>query len=432
MTVTENRPELERPAAQNGTGTHPKAGVMLLALGVLFGLAAYLWADSDRTTAYTLGQTVSARWEADTLTVVLVLSAVAAAIGVAFLVGIPKTLYKIGIGVALLALVVGAISWAMPPGAAIPVEFLLAGTLFQALPYIFGALAGVVSERSGVINIGIEAQFLTGAFTAALIASITDNAYFGMAAAAVSGMLSTLLLAWLATRFAVNQVVTGVILNLLAVGLTGFLYERVMRQDNSLNVSHGVPSMTGFWDSIGLGFLTDIPVLGPVLFRQNIFVYIAIAAVFVLWFLLFRTRWGLRTRSVGEHPAASDSVGINVNRLRFWNVTCAGALSGFGGAFFTIANSVGFTKNMTAGLGFVALAVMIVGRWNPIGVLAGALVFGFFTALATYLNSVDGNVIPTEFLSMLPYAVTLVVVAGLIGKAVAPKADGTPYQPGDK
>ncbi|GAB2677590.1 ABC transporter permease [Nocardia goodfellowii] len=402
----------------------------LAGAGLLLGGAGLPLIDSGRTTTYRLDQTVDTSWTIGTLVVVATLSALAVLAGIALLT-LPPPLARrfdsVLIGGAVAALVIAALSWTVTPGVGFPVEFVLATTLFLALPFIFGALSGVVAERSGVINLGIEGQFLTGAFTAALLASVTGNAYLGMLAATLSGVCSTLLLAWLATRFQVNQVVTGIILNLLALGLTGFLYERLMRADGSLNQPATVRKVG---DS--LGFLADIPILGPVLFDQNIFVYVALVCVFAVSYLLFRTRWGLRTRAVGEHPAAADAAGINVNRLRFWNVTVAGALSGFGGAFFTIANNVSFSKNMTAGLGFVALAVMIVGRWHPFGVLTAALLFGFSSALQRFLNTMPGNPIPTEFLGMLPYAVTLVVVAGFIGRAVAPAADGIPYTPGSK
>ncbi|MFE1592666.1 ABC transporter permease [Nocardia sp. NPDC058705] len=409
---------------------YTSAGYGLIGLAVALGGLGLLLIDSGRTTTYRLDQTVDSSWTVGTLPVVVTLSVLAALAGIALLV-LPDALLPrfggVAIGGGAASLVIAALSWTVTPGVGFPIEFVLATTLFLSLPFIFGALSGVVAERSGVINLGIEGQFLTGAFTAALLASVSGNAYVGMLAATISGVCSTLLLAWLATRFQVNQVVTGIILNLLALGLTGFLYERLMRADGSLNQPAGVQKLG---DS--LGFLPDIPILGPVLFDQNVFVYVALACVFAVSFLLFRTRWGLRTRAVGEHPAAADAAGINVNRLRFWNVTVAGALSGFGGAFFTIANNVSFSKNMTAGLGFVALAVMIVGRWHPFGVLTAALLFGFSSALQRFLNTMPGNPIPTEFLGMLPYIVTLVMVAGFIGRAVAPAADGIPYTPGDK
>ncbi|MGW0328384.1 ABC transporter permease [Nocardia sp. NPDC003183] len=428
MSTTTASPVVTAESARHGV-----AGVVLIVLGIGLGILGLLFIDGGRNTTFRLDQTVESGWTVNTLTIVLILGVVTVVLG-GVLAARPLSRRAHGaiVGIAVAALVIAALSWVVTPGVGFPVEFVLASTLFLALPFIFGALSGVVCERSGVINLGIEGQFLAGAFTAVLFSSITGSPYAGIVAAVISGMLSTLLLAWLATRFEVNQLVTGVILNLLALGLTGFLFERLMRMDHSLNQPSTVPRIGGFLHDIGLGFLTGIPVLGPVLFDQNLFVYVALACVFGLSYLLFQTRWGLRTRAVGEHPAAADAAGIDVNRLRFWNVTCAGALSGFGGAFFTIANNVAFSKNMTAALGFVALAVMIVGRWKPVGALLAALLFGFSSALQRFLNTMPGNPIPTEFLGMLPYVVTLVVVAGFIGKAVAPAADGIPYRPGDK
>jgi simple sugar transport system permease protein len=403
---------------------HVKAGAAYAVLGLLLVLAAVAWL-GGRTTTIAFDRTLTdASWEVPTFGVVLGLGVLCAAAGAWMLVGLPQRRFKPASAVAVTAFALALLFWAYSQeGTVFRAESILAGALFLSMPYIFGALSGVVCERSGVINIGIEAQFLMGAFTGVLTANITGNIYAGMAAAMVAGSLSTMLLALLATKYQVNQVVVGVILNLLALGFTSFMYDQLKKADG-FNDAFSVPVIS--W-----GPLADIPVLGPVLFQQKLFVYVGLVLVFVIWFLLYRTRWGLRTRAVGEHPAAADSMGVNVNRLRYWNVTAAGLIAGFGGAWFTLGNSLAFNKNMTAGLGFVALAVMIVGRWNPLGVLAGALIFGFTTQIARDLSAA-GSGVPGEFLQMLPYAVTLVVVAGLIGKAKAPAADGVPYNPGDK
>jgi simple sugar transport system permease protein len=403
-----------------------KPGTAFSVLGLLLIVIAFAVVSTGDTTTIAFDRTLTdVEWALPTTVCVAVLGAITAAAGAWMLVGLPKRRLKLVSAVAVTAFVLGLLFWAYSqPGTVFRAESILAGALFLSLPYLFGALSGVVCERSGVINIGIEGQFLMGAFTGVLVANVTGNVYAGMVGAMVAGLLSTMLLALLATKYQVNQVVVGVILNLLALGFTSFMYDQLKKAEG-LNSAFSVPTLS--W-----GPLADIPVLGPVLFQQKIFVYIGLALVFVVWFLLYRTRWGLRTRAVGEHPAAADSMGVNVNRLRFWNVALAGLISGFGGAWFTIANSLAFGKNMTAGLGFVALAVMIVGRWNPLGVLAGALIFGFTTQVARDLDASGGSVVPGEFLQMLPYAVTLVVVAGLIGKAKAPAADGVPYNPGDK
>ncbi|RRR99293.1 ABC transporter permease [Glycomyces terrestris] len=403
---------------------HPKAGATYAVLGLLLVLAAVAWL-GGRTTVIAVDRTLTdARWAAPTLAAVVVLGAVCAAAGAWMIAGLPQRRFKLASTAAVAAFVLALLFWAYSQeGTVFRAESILAGALFLSMPYIFGALSGVVCERSGVINIGIEGQFLMGAFTGVLIANITGSVYAGLAGAMIAGSLSTMLLALLATRYQVNQVVVGVILNLLALGFTSFMYDQLKKAEG-FNDAFSMPVIT--W-----GPLADIPVLGPVLFQQKLFVYVGLAMVVVVWFLLYRTRWGLRTRAVGEHPAAADSMGVDVNRLRYWNVVAAGLLAGFGGAWFTLGNSLAFNKNMTAGLGFVALAVMIVGRWNPLGVLAGALIFGFTTQIARDLSAA-GSSVPGEFLQMLPYAVTLVVVAGLIGKARAPKADGVPYNPGDK
>jgi ABC-type uncharacterized transport system permease subunit len=405
---------------------HLKAGTVYAALGLLLIALALTALGGDRSTAIAFDKTLTdADWALPTRAAVLVLGAVTAAAGAWMIVGLAQRRFKVASAAAVTAFVLALLIWSYSqPGTVFRAESILAGALFLSLPYMFGALSGVVCERSGVINIGIEGQFLMGAFTGVLVANITGNVYAGMAGAMLAGALSTMLLALLATRYQVNQVVVGVILNLLALGFTSFMYDQ-LKKAGDLNDAFSIPVIS--W-----GPLADIPVLGPVLFQQKLFVYVGLVLVAVVWFLLYRTRWGLRTRAVGEHPAAADSMGVNVNRLRFWNVTAAGLIAGFGGAWFTVANSLAFSKNMTAGLGFVALAVMIVGRWNPLGVLAGALIFGFTTQVARDLDASGSSLVPGEFLQMLPYAVTLVVVAGLIGRAKAPAADGVPYNPGDK
>ncbi|GAA1693226.1 ABC transporter permease [Glycomyces endophyticus] len=403
---------------------HLKAGITYAVLGLLLVVVALTLLGGHTTTIAVDKTLTDATWAVPTLAVVLGLGAVCALAGAWMIAGLPQRRFRTASAVAVTAFVLALLFWAYSQeGTVFRAESILAGALFLSMPYIFGALSGVVCERSGVINIGIEGQFLMGAFTGVLVANITGSIYAGLAGAMIAGSLSTMLLALLATKYQVNQVVVGVILNLLALGFTSFMYDQLKKAEG-FNDAFSVPVIS--W-----GPLADIPVIGPVLFQQKLFVYVGLVMVAVVWFLLYRTRWGLRTRAVGEHPAAADSMGVNVNRLRYWNVVAAGLLAGFGGAWFTLGNSLAFNKNMTAGLGFVALAVMIVGRWNPLGVLAGALIFGFTTQIARDLSAA-GSSVPGEFLQMLPYAVTLVVVAGLIGKAKAPAADGVPYNPGDK
>ncbi|MBV7364158.1 ABC transporter permease [Actinomycetaceae bacterium TAE3-ERU4] len=300
-----------------------------------------------------------------------------------------------------------------------PVVSLLVGGLTLAVPLIFGSLSGVICERSGVINIAIEGQLLFGAFMGCAVASIAGNAYVGLLGSLFAGALVGVLLALFTIKFRTDHIIVGVVLNMLVLGLTSFLFSTVLKQHPEWNA----PMPLG---KIPLPLLKDIPVIGPVFFNQSILVYLAYLAVIGLQFAIFNTRWGLRTRACGEHPKAADTVGIKVNKLRWMNVIAASALAGLGGAFFTLGQSLAFAKDMTAGNGFIALAAMILGRWNPRGALGAALLFGFATNLASVMQSV-GSPLPAEFMLMLPYAVTVLAVAGFVGAVRAPAAEGKPY-----
>ena len=313
----------------------------------------------------------------------------------------------------------GFLTWA-GSGASLPMIGLLFGSLSLAVPLIFGSLAGVIGERAGVVNIAIEGQLLAGAFTAAIVASVTGQPFLGLAAAMVAGMLVGMVLAAFAIKYFVDQVIVGVVLNVLVVGLTSFFYSQVLQPNAALL---NTPPR---FDRLPIPVLSEIPIIGPVLFRQTIVVYLMYIAVALVYFGLFHTKWGLRVRAVGEHPQAADTVGINVNRTRFWNVALAGSIAGLGGTFFTIGSGIAFNKEMTAGAGFIALAAVIFGQWDPIKATLAALLFGFASNLQNTL-SVIGSPVPSEFMLMLPYVVTIFAVAGFVGKSRAPAADGKPY-----
>jgi len=297
---------------------------------------------------------------------------------------------------------------------------LLAGSFTLAFPLIFGSLSGVLCERSGVVNIAIEGQLLFGAFAAAVAGSLSGNAFVGLFAAAVAGVLVSLVLAVFSIKYIVNQVIVGVVLNVLVSGLTGFLFSTVLSADSAK--WNSPPRL----DSIPIPLLSDIPILGPILFDQSVIGYLMYIAVAAIYFGLFHTKWGLRTRAVGEHPKAADTLGVNVNRMRFWNVLLAGAVAGVGGAFFTLVSVSSFNRDMTSGQGYIALAALILGRWNPIGALFAALLFGFASNLQSVL-SLLGTPVPNQFLAMLPYVVTIFAVAGVVGKSRGPAASGIPY-----
>jgi ABC-type uncharacterized transport system permease subunit len=330
----------------------------------------------------------------------------------------------LGLGLAVLAFFI----WmsARGDGVTIDVVGLLASTIGLTVPLILGALAGILCERSGVINVAIEGQMIAGAWASALIGSIIGSQFgsaVGLLAGAFAGALMGWMLAVFSIRYLVNQVVLGVVLNVFAAGLTGFLYDAFM-QPNALTLNS--PQVL---NPINIPLLSKIPVIGPLFFQANLIVYVAYVLIVLVDVWLFRTRWGLRTRAVGEHPKAADTVGINVLAIRYRNVILGGAIAGLGGAYFTVGAVGGFQKNITVGDGFIALAAVIFGRWSPRGALAAALLFGFTTASQTLIGT-NVSFIPSNVVAMLPYLATIFAVAGLIGRVRAPAADGEPYVKG--
>ena len=297
----------------------------------------------------------------------------------------------------------------------------LVSTVAISTPLIFGSLSGVISERVGVVNIAIEGDLLVGAFAGVMAASYFQTPYAGLVAAPLAGALLGSLLALFSVKYGVDQIIVGVVLNVLALGLTTFLYGTIMKANQgALNTNRYSLS------DIKIPGLSEIPVIGPVLFDQSILVYLMYVAVIALAFFLFRSRWGLRLRACGEHPRAADTVGINVGRTRTVNTILGSAFAGLGGAFFTIGSGLAFTDNISAGNGYIALAAMILGKWNPVGAMAAAVMFGFAQALARMLPNIE-PAIPADLVSMIPYVVTIIAVAGFVGKSRAPAAENVPY-----
>jgi ABC-type uncharacterized transport system permease subunit len=321
--------------------------------------------------------------------------------------------------VVAICFVFGFLTWIAAEGS-MNLTGLLQTSVARSAPIIFGALSGVLCERAGVINIAIEGMLLSGAFVAAVTSSITGDYWSGIVVAMATGGLLGLLLAILAIRYLVDQIVAGFVINILAVGVTSYIHQAVLVPRASLNAPPRVPRLE-------IPVLTDIPVLGPIFFQHNLFIYAAFVLVGVIWFALFKTRWGLRVRAVGEHPRAADTVGINVNFVRYRNVVLGGIVAGLGGAYFTLGSTGTFEREMTGGRGFIGLAAMIFGGWNPVGAAGSGLIFGFADAIQARA-AILKIPIPSEFLLMLPYLVTIVVVAGLIGRVRAPAADGQPYR----
>ncbi len=319
-------------------------------------------------------------------------------------------------------LLVGFLTWAAA-GGTVPVVGLLAGSLALAVPLVFGALGGVLGERAGVVNIAIDGQLLAGAFAAAIAGSITGSPWAGLVAAMVAGSLVGFVLGVFAITYLVDQVIVGVVLNVLVIGVTSFMFSQVLAPNaESLN---NPPR----FERIEIPLLSEIPLIGPILFQQTIVVYLLYLMVPLVAWALYRTRWGLRVRAVGEHPKAADTVGIKVNLTRYRTIVLAGAVAGMGGAFYTLVSVPQFNREMTGGAGYIALAAVIFGKWDPIRATLAALLFGFAQNLQGVL-SVIGSPVPSQFMLMLPYVVTIFAVAGVVGRSRPPAADGIPYEKG--
>jgi simple sugar transport system permease protein len=299
-------------------------------------------------------------------------------------------------------------------------------TLTAATPLTLGAICGIFCERAGIINIAIEGMMLAGAFAAVGFASIFDNLWMGLLAASlVSGAMAALH-AVLSIKYKVDQIISGTVINILAAGGTRFLNIRLLEPAGL--------STPGSFGNISIPVLADIPIVGPILFQNQPTVFIMLIVLVVANYVVFFTPWGLRMRACGEHPRAADTVGIHVNRMRYISVIVGGLIAGIGGAYFSLGVVGTFEDGMTRGQGFVALAAMIFGNWNPIGAFLAALLFGFANALQVKMQILEpvlpfiNQPIPPEFLQMAPYILTIIVVAGVVGRAIAPAAEGKPYE----
>ena len=323
----------------------------------------------------------------------------------------------VSIAVGLAITIAAFLVWATA-GKSFSLTGMLQATMVRAVPIALGGLAGVLCERVAVVNIAIEGMLLAGAFTGALMGSLLGG-WGGLAAAVAVGGLFGFILAALVVTYRMDQIIAGVVINLFVLGVTSYVSSQVFQEYRALN---NAPVFRAY----KIPLLGDIPVIGPMLFYQNLFVYGALIMVGVATYYLFYTRYGLRARAVGEHPRAADTLGIDVYRTRFINVTLGGMVAGFGGAWFTLGSVGRFDENMTGGRGFIGLAAMIFGRWHPVGALMAALVFGFADSLQQKLALLR-TPIPSEFLAMAPYIATIVVVAGFVGRSRPPAADGKPY-----
>ena len=416
-------PERKIVESPEGRSTRIAAGILLALLGLLLVVMAF--------TANPTGKIALSDAFADVqlptievpgLPVLLFLALLTLASGAVFLIGrFPKDCRTAAGVIAGLSILVGFVVWAAASSA---VPFTLTSQLNLTLAYstpLFGVLAGVLSERAGVVNIAIEGQFLAAAFAASVIFSVTQSFLAALTAAAVAGLLMGAVLALFTLKYLVDHVIVGVVVNLLATGLTGFIFQQLVARD--LKTFGVVSPMPVF----AIPALSEIPFIGPILFTQRPLTFMALLAVPLVWFLLHRTKWGLRVRAVGEHPRAADTVGIKVISTKTQAVLLGGIFAGLGGAYFTVGFVGAFQdNNITAGNGFIALAAVIMGRWHPVLGAGMALFFGFARALAQSIKLMNLP-IPSEFIEMLPYVATIIAVAGLVGRVRPPAADGAHF-----
>lgn len=299
---------------------------------------------------------------------------------------------------------------------------LFTGTLNYAAPVAIGSLAGIISERSGVLNIAIEGKFLLGALAGAVTSSVLGIAIAGPIAGLLIGAAVGLLLAILGLRYKVDQIVAGTIINIGALGITNFLYLRVLQRYPDLNQPQNI-------DPLSIPVLSDIPVIGHILFELSPYFYAAVLLVAFFTYAIFKTRWGLRLRASGEQPSAAGTVGVDVIKLRYRSMILAGALAGFAGSYLALSGTGGFGMGISSGRGFIALAALIFGAWHPVYAFGAALIFGFADATQTLL-SILGVGLPPQVLLAVPYVMTIIVVAGLIGRVRGPASAGRPYEQG--
>lgn len=323
------------------------------------------------------------------------------------------------LGVVAILFIFSFLTW-QASGKSLNLAGMLSSAVLLSVPITLGAYSGILCERSGVINIAIEGMMLMGAMVGALIGSVTHSLIIGLVAAILSSVLLAAIHAVLSIKYKINQVISGTVINIFSTGMTSFISQKFLQTNQALNSPPIFPR-------IPIPGLAEIPVIGPILFNTNLFVYLMITILIILQVALFSTRWGLRVRSVGEHPKAADTLGINVIKTRYMSVLLGGVVAGIGGAFFTLGNVGRFDEEMTAGKGFIGLAAMLFGNYSPLGATGAGLLFGFADSLGSKL-SLLGSAIPPQFMAMAPYLLTMIVLAGFIGRGHVPAADGEPYE----
>jgi len=356
--------------------------------------------------------------------VVLIWAALSASLlGTAFLQFVRGARFKWRIAIALISpLFLFAAIASLLDGTTANLTVFFSSTLSFAIPVGIGALAGIVAERSGFLNIAVEGKLLFGAMVAAIVSSLTGSVIAGPISGAIAGAVVSLFLAWLGIRYRVDHIIAGTVINIGAVGVTSFVFQRILQPFSEFNRPNAIAP-------ISIPYLSDIPVIGPIFFALSPYFYIAVGLVLFFTYMIYRTRWGLRLRSAGEQPNAAGTVGIDVVKLRYRAMLIAGLLAGFAGSYISLSGTGGFGMNVSAGKGFIALAAVIFGAWNPVYAFGAALVFGITNSAADLLGGL-GVALPPQVTLSIPWVATIVVVAGLIGRVRSPASAGRPYDQG--
>jgi ABC-type uncharacterized transport system permease subunit len=429
MTITEHTATSVPKVVIHNTRTKAIGGIMIaLALFVIFVFALGSPAGSHSQLTFDPVNTTNSPIRLGTLTVLtrwsnLILGLAMLGLGIEVFWRQPRRGVMARFGGVAVLLLIALLFWSVRTGGPSQISYvnltsILVGSSEVVMVLIYGALSGVMCERSGVVNIAIEGQFIAGAFIGTIVASKTNDFFIAAIVGAIAGGLIGLLLAFFAVRYLVDQIIVGIVIVTGISFFSAYLNQQVFTPYPNLNTGNIAPSLP-------IPLLYKIPIIGPLFFNQSGFFYCMIILVCVVSFALFKTRYGLHVRAVGEHPDAAATVGINVARVRYVNVALGGAIAGIGGVAF-MASQGQFLPDYTSGFGYIALAAMIFGRWRPSGAVVASIIFGMTVYLAANLQGFSVP-ISGEILQMFPYLITIAVVAGLIGRVRPPAADGKPY-----
>jgi len=402
-----------------------------IVMGIIFLLvAAVIWfvfingTDASALTTFNMtpggSATVMSDWAFSTTKVLSILAVLCAVAGAYQLIRGFQNLTNGILGLVAVMFIFSFLTWASS-GGSLNLAGLLRVTVVRAVPLTLGAMAGILCERSGTVNIAIEGMMLIAAFVSTVFASLT-NLWIGMLSGILAGALVAYIHGILTIKYKVDHTISGTVINIFATGITSFLSSKFLQKTEFQYLNE-----PGMFPQVEIPILSKIPFVGPILFSHNLYVYAMFLLVPFLTVMVFSARWGLRLRSVGEHPKAADTLGINVIKTRYMGVILGGMMAGFAGTYFTLGSSGRFDELLTAGRGFISLAAMIFGNYHPVGAMGAGLLFGFFDSLSAKASILKVP-IPSDFLGMMPYLATIIVLAGVVGKSNAPAAEGKAYE----